>query len=84
MFEDLGKSLRRQTKGHPLGSKTYARAKKNETWPRWLENIVNKQEVLRETGSSREKKRIQEVDLQKNNMATVTKREKKSRKTNKE
>lgn len=89
MFEDLGKSLRRQTKGHPLGSKTYARAKKNETWPRWPENIVNKQEVLRETGSSREKKkdpgsgpskkqhgyRDQErKEIQKNKQVTLAKR----------
>lgn len=53
-----------EQKGHTLGSKTDARAKQNQTPPRWLENTLNKQEVVRETGSPREK-RIQEVDLQK-------------------
>lgn len=48
--------------GQTLGSKNDARAKKNYTWPKWLENEPDKQEVVGQTGSGQEE-RLQEVDL---------------------
>lgn len=35
-----------EQKGQTLGSKNDTRAKKNQTWPRWLENEPDKQEVV--------------------------------------
>lgn len=66
-----GDRLKEQT----LGSKDDAKAKKNQTWPKWLENEQDKQEVLGQTGSSQ--KRESRKWTFNSNVTTMTKRNKK-------